>query len=125
MFFKYQKIIKKKNKILIKNEKINFKEKFSLINTFTKKILNLETKKNYIFGTTVPAIWCSKILGNNKFTNFVDEDNEKINRKLNNKKIISIKKIKKNYNVIIPYTKNLKAKIIKKINKNKIISLDL
>ena len=83
------------------------------------------TKKNYIFGTTVPAIWCSKILGNNNFINLVEEDRKKINKKLNNTKIISIKKLKKNYNLIIPYTKNLKVKIINKINENEIISLDL
>ena len=124
-FLNIKKNKKNRNKIIIKNKKINFKEKFSLMDNFTKQILNLKTKKNYIFGTTVPAIWCSKILGNNKFTNFVEEDIKKINKKLNNKKIISIKKIKKGYNVIIPYTKNLKAKIVNKINKNKIISLDL
>ena len=123
-FLNIKKLKKKKNKILIKN-KINFKAKFSLINAFTKKIVNLKTKKNYIFGTTVPAIWCSKILGNNNFINFVEEDRKKINKKLNNKKIISIKKLKKNYNLIIPYTKNLKVKIINKINENEIISLDL
>ena len=87
--------------------------------------MNLKTRKNYIFGTTVPAIWCSKILGKNKFINFVDEDTQKINKNLNSKKIISIKNMKKNYNLIIPYSKNLTIKIKKKIKTNNIISLDI
>jgi len=124
-FLKCKKSKKQKNKLIPKNKNINIKDKFSKINNFSNKILNLKTKKNYIFGTTVPAIWCSKILGKNKYTNFVEEDYEKINKKLNNKKIISIKKLKKNYNLLIPYTKNLKNKLIPKINENKIISLDL
>jgi 2-polyprenyl-3-methyl-5-hydroxy-6-metoxy-1,4-benzoquinol methylase len=124
-FLKIKKNKKKKDKIISKNKNINIEEKFSVIDTFSRKISNLKTNKNYIFGTTVPAIWCSKVLGNNKFTNFIEEDNKKINKKLNNKKIISIRKLKNNYNVIIPYTKKLKNKILNKISKNKIISLDL
>ena len=124
-FLKNKKNKKKKKKSILKNKNINIEEKFSKINNFSNQILNLKTKKNYIFGTTVPAIWCSKVLGNNKFQNFIEEDNKKINKKLNYKKIISIRDIKKNYNLIIPYTKKLKVKITKKINKNKIISLDL
>lgn len=101
---------KNKKKSIPKNKNINIEEKFSKINNFSNQILNLKTNKNYIFGTTAPAIWCSKILGNNKFQNFLEEDNKKINKKLNYKKIISIRNIKKNYNLIIPYTKNLKIK---------------
>ncbi len=124
-FLKVKKNKKKENKILPRSKNINIADKFSKIHSFSKEISNLKTKKNYIFGTTVPAIWCSKVLGNDKFQNFIEEDKKKINKKLNCKKIISIKKVKKNYNVIIPYTKKLKAKITKKINNNKIISLDL
>ena len=124
-FLKIKKNNKKKSNIIHKNKSIKIEEKFSKIDNFSKQILNLKNKKNYIFGTTVPAIWCSKVLGNNKFQNFVEEDSKKINKNLNYKKIISIRDIKKNYNLIIPYTKKLKVKITKKINKNKIISLDL
>ena len=115
----------KKDKKIYKNRIINLPKKFFLIKNFNKKLSALKTKKNYIFGTTVPAIWCSKILGNNKFINFVDEDIQKINKNLNNKKIILIKNMKKNYNLIIPYPKDLTKKIRRKVKTNKIISLDL
>lgn len=124
-FLKIKKNKKKKIKTEPKNKIINILEKFTKIENFSKQILNLKTKKNYIFGTTVPAIWCSKVLGNNKFQNFIEEDVNKIDKKLNHKKIISIKKIRKNYNVIVPYTRKLKSQIIKKIKNNRVISLDL
>ena len=77
-FLKIKKNKKKKKKSIPKNKNINIEEKFSKINNFSNQILNLKTQKNYIFGTTVPAIWCSKVLGNNKFQNFIEEDNKKI-----------------------------------------------
>jgi 2-polyprenyl-3-methyl-5-hydroxy-6-metoxy-1,4-benzoquinol methylase len=110
---------KKINQKLIKSFKVNnfnIENKILKLKNFAGKIKRINTKKNYIFGTTVPAIWASKIIGKKKFQNYIEEDQQKVNKLIHQKKVISLKMIKKDYNLIIPYPKILQNKILKKIN---------
>jgi SAM-dependent methyltransferase len=109
---------KKINRKLVPRFKVdnfNIENKIYKLNNFSKKLKKIRNKKNYIFGTTVPAIWASKIIGRNRFQNFIEEDRQKINKIVHRKKIISLKMVKKNYNLIIPYPEVFQKKILKKV----------
>ncbi|MDB3920195.1 class I SAM-dependent methyltransferase [Candidatus Pelagibacter sp.] len=123
----YKRKIKKKinSKYIISD--LNIDKKIFRLNIFAQKLNKIKSKKSYIFGTTVPAIWVSKVIGKSKFQNFVEEDYQKINKIIHQKRILSLNSVKKNYNLIVPYPKVLQKKIIKKIgnsiNKKKLYLL--